>query len=161
MTDFIDIGRHIRHGDATLLSADALSIIGRVLTRHASRKDRQRLGTDILAELEILEEAQTTRLVIVPDVEIRHATLERTHRMVPVIDVFQALTMTHTATREAHELGMQVGNDLRQILSQAVLTAHKGFLWEKRHHIDTYVSCFLGDDDQTRLFIARLSLEHR
>ena len=99
--------------------------------------------------------------MVVPDIKIGFATLERAHRMVPVIDVFQALAMTHTATRETHELRMQVGDDLRQVLSQAVLTAHKGLLWEKRHHIDTYVGCFLGDDDQTALLVAGFSLEHR
>ena len=48
--------------------------------------------------------------------------------------------MTHTATREAHELRLQVGNHLCQVFPQAVLTTHEGFAWEEADDID---ACFL------------------
>ena len=99
--------------------------------------------------------------MVVPDVEVGLTTLEWPHRMIPMVDVLQTLAMTHTATRETHELRMQVGNNLGEVLSQAVLTAHKGLLWEKRHHIDTYTGHLLGDDDQTTLLVAGFSLEYR
>ena len=54
---FLDIGWHILHGDASLLTSDALTIIVGVLAGHSSSEYGQRLCSDVLTELEVLEEA--------------------------------------------------------------------------------------------------------
>ena len=48
--------------------------------------------------------------------------------------------MTHTASREAHELGFQVGNHLCEVFAKAVFTTHEGFAWEEADDIN---ACFL------------------
>ena len=51
--------------------------------------------------------------------------------MVPVIDILQSLTVTHATAWEAHELRMQIGNDLRQVLAQTVLAIVERLLGEE------------------------------
>ena len=114
--DFLAIGRHLFHRNTTLLTAISLGVGTRVLTRNTSCKYRQRLSTDVLTELEILVEAESARLMVVPDVLVRHTILPRAYGMVPVVDVSDAVAVTHTTARKPHELRLQVGNHLCQIL---------------------------------------------
>ena len=155
----VDIGRHVGHGDAALLSAEALGVVGRVLAGDAGSQHGQRLGTDVLAELEILVEAEATRLVVVPDVEVGLACLQRAHRLVPVIDVLETLSVAHAAAREAHELGMERGDGLGQVLAQTVLTAHERLAGEQRDHIDAHVGCLQRYDGQAGFVAAALGGE--
>ena len=49
----------------------------------------------------------------------------------PVIHVVNALPVSEAAAREAHELRMQGGDDLRQVFAQAVLTVTECLLGEE------------------------------
>ena len=115
--DFLDVGGHVFHGDAALLTAIAGGIGGGVLARHAGGEHGQWLGTDVLAELEELKESQTAGLVVTPDVEVGLSVLQRTHGVVPVVDVVETLAVTHAPAGETHELGLQVGDGLGKVVA--------------------------------------------
>ena len=140
VAQFVDVGRHLLHRDTALLSAISMGIGTGVLARHAGSQHGQRLGTDILAELEILIESQSTGLMVIPNVEIGFAVLQRTHGVRPMIDIIDAIAMAHASTREAHELRMQTGNCLSQVAAQSVLTSFECVLREERNHVDRRTS---------------------
>ena len=142
----MDVSRHLLHGYSALLPSYALCVGGRILTGHARSQHGQRLGTDILAELEVLKEAQATRLMVAPDVEVRLAILQRAYGVVPMVDILKALAMTHAATGEAHELRLQVGNHLCQVFSQTVLSVLERLLREETDEVDA--RCGLLQADQ-------------
>ena len=62
--------------------------------------------------------------------------------MIPVVDILQSLTMAHATAGEAHELRMKVGNDLRQVLTQAILSPLERLLRKERHHVYAYTCYF-------------------
>ena len=157
----LDVCRHLRHGDAPLLSTDAVAVISTVLTRHPRRQHGQRLRPDILTELEILIESQSACLVIVPDVEVRLALFQRPYGVVPVVDVRQPLSVTHAAPWEPHELRLQRRDGLRQILAQSVLAAHEGLLREETHHVDARPLRLQAYQSQSRLVTGHLRRERR
>ena len=157
---FLDVGGHLVHRYAALLSADTLGVGGRVLAGHAGCQYGQRFGTDVLAELEVLIEAQSARLVVAPDVEVGLAVLQRADGLVPVVYVLQSLTVGHATAGESHELRFQVGNHLCQVAAQAVLAVHKGLLREERNHVDTHVGRLQRHDGQPGFGIATLGGEH-
>ena len=100
----LTIGWHVGHGDAPLLSAVATGVVGRVLAGNASGKHRQGLCADVFAELEILVEAQSACLVIVPDVSVRHAVFRSAYGVVPMVDVVESVSVAHAAARKPHKL---------------------------------------------------------
>ena len=156
----LNIGRHLIHRDTTLLTTYAIAIGIGVLTRHTSSQYRQRFCTNVLTELEILEEAKSTRLVVAPDVEVGLAILQRTYGVIPMIDIIHTLSMTHTATRETHKLGFQGCNSFRQILAKSILTPHKRLLREETDHIDASLYLLLSDDCQASFFTCLLGGEY-
>ena len=144
--EFVDVGGHLLHGDAALLTAEALAVGSRVLAGHAGCQHGQRLGTDVLAELEILQEAQSARLVVVPDVHVGLAVLPGAYGVLPVVDVVESLSVAHAAAGESHELRLQRGDGLSQVAAQAV--ALVGVLREERYHVEGSLSALLAHDAQ-------------
>ena len=160
VTELLDIGGHLFHGNTALLSTDALGVIGRVLTGNTSRQDGQGFGTDILTELEILIEAQSAGLVVMPDIEVGLTCLQGSYGMVPVVDILKTLSVAHASARETHELRLQSGDGLCQILAQSVLTTLEGLLREQGYHVNTHTGCLQRYDSQTGLVIGCLRSQH-
>ena len=144
--DFLTVGRHVLHGYATLLPTETILVGTRVLARHASRKHRQRLCSNVLAELEILIESQSSCLVIVPYILVGHPVLPRSHGMVPMVDIVNALAMTHTASREPYELRFQRGYCLGKVFAQSMSLV--SVMREQRYHVQGYLGIFLSHNDQ-------------
>ena len=145
----LDIGRHLFHRDATLLAVAHQFLVGplrtvvgivrvcaRILARHARCQYRQRFGTYIFAEAEVLEVAQSACLMIPPQIAQRLTGFERSDRAFPIIDIVDAVAMSHAAAGEADEAWMQVGKRLRQVGTQAVLMALECILRKKGNHIE-------------------------
>ena len=147
----LNILRHISHRDTSLLTADSLSIRLRILARHTSRQHWQRLCSHILAPLEILIEAQFAGLVIVPDILCRLAVLQRSHALLPVIDVLQALPMKHAAARESYEARLQISDYLCQILAQSMSLI--GILRHEAQHIHSHSVFALRDNGKTDILV--------
>ena len=98
---------------------------------HACGHDWQRFGTDVLAELEILEVAQTARLVVTPDVGRRFSGFQRADGLFPMIDVVHPVPMCQTSAGEADETRTDVGNGLRQVGAKPVLPSLERLLREQ------------------------------
>ena len=160
MAQFVDIGRNLIHRNASLLSTNTLGVGGRVLAGYAGSQHGQGLSADVFAKLEILEEAQSACLMVIPDVEVGLALLQQTHGVLPMIDIVETLSVRHASAREAHELRMQGGNGLGQVLTHTVLATFEGVLREERDHIHAHVSCLQGYDDQPGLVVGGCGSEH-
>ena len=110
---------HLAHGDYILsLTFHAPTTVG-ALTAYTCRQDGQRLHTQILAELEVLEIAQTYTLVITPGVLKLATCFLGADSGLPAIGVPEtiATAVNHATTRESHELWMQVGQGLSQVFT--------------------------------------------
>ena len=130
---------HLLHRDAALLAVGRHEVFGMVarasdagiLAGHACGHDWQRFGTDVLAELEILEVAQTARLVVTPDVGRRFSGFQRADGLFPMIDVVHPVPMCQTSAGEADETRTDVGNGLRQVGAKPVLPSLERLLREQ------------------------------
>ena len=130
---------HLLHRDAALLAVGRHEVFGMmarasdtgILAGHACGHDRQRFGTDVLAKLEILEVAQTARLVVTPDVGRRFSGFQRADGLFPMIDVVHPVPMCQTSAGEADETRTDVGNGLRQVGAKPVLPSLERLLWEQ------------------------------
>ena len=129
------VGRHVGHRYAALLSAPSVGVVAGVLAGHAGGQHGQGLSADVLAELEVLIESQSAGLVVVPDVEVGLAVLQRSHGVVPVVDVVDAVAVAHAAARETDEFRLQVGDGLCQVFAQTVFTAFEGVLREEAYQV--------------------------
>ena len=69
--------------------------------------------------------------------------------VMPVIDVVDALSVSHAATGEAHKLGMKGGNGLSNVFSKAM--SFIGICRHERHHIYRGFRLALGYDYQARI----------
>ena len=130
---------HLLHRDAALLAVGRHEVFGMVarasdagiLAGHACGHDWQRFGTDVLAELEILEVAQTARLVVTPDVGRRFSGFQRADGLFPMIDVVHPSPCAQTsAVGEADETRTDVGNGLRQVGAKPVLPSLERLFFE-------------------------------
>ena len=160
VAEVVDVGSHLVHRYATLLSGYALGIGSRVLTGHTGRQHGQRLGADVLAEQEILVEAQSARLVVVPDVFVGFALPERTDGLVPAVDIVESLAVAHATAGETHELGMQGGDGLSQVFAQSVLAPFKRRLREEAHHVNGSLALVKGNDDKLCTAVGTRRREH-
>ena len=127
---------HVLHGNDILgLAAHAPAAIG-ALAAHAAGQNGQRLHADILTKLEILIITHFHALVVAPGVLDAATGFARTHRGLPAVGIPETVpaAVYHAATGETHELGMQIGQSLSQILAQTM--ALVGILREKRHHVN-------------------------
>ena len=78
--------------------------------------------------------------MIIPDVALRLAGLERADGLFPVIDIVQSVAMGGTPAGEAHELGLHVGQGLCQVRPHAVLAALECVLREERDQVEPHFS---------------------
>ena len=102
------------------------------LTAQSAADDRQGLTTEILAELEELEETKTVALEIVrietmtegivPTVLIQRTVLYRSYAVLPLIACFQVCSLYDTAAGEAEYTGMHIKQSLCQVFAHTVLT---------------------------------------
>ena len=102
------------------------------LARQSDAQHGQRFGTDVLAELEELVEAQSVRLVVVrivaevegvfPAVLVQRTVLHRTDGVLPLVARVERGALDDAAAREAEHAGVQVFQRLGQVLAHAVLT---------------------------------------
>ena len=113
---------HLVHGDDVLgLPTHAPAAVG-ALTADAARQDGQRLHAEVLAELEVLIVAQSAALVVAPGVLQLTTLLAGTDGGLPAVGVPEAVATAvyHAAAGEAHELRVEVGKGLCEVLAQAV-----------------------------------------
>ena len=108
-----------------------------VLARHSRSQHGERLCTDVFTEKEVFVEAQTSCLVIVPDVHVGLTFPQFSDGGLPMVDVVDALTVGSTSTRKADEARFEVGNRFSQVFAQAVGAVLESFLREERHHVET------------------------
>ena len=116
------------------------------LARHPAVHNRQRARADVLGELEVLEEPEPERLevvrrrpvveLVVPSVDERLPPADVTHRPLPVVAELQTPAFDNAPAGEPEEPGLHVGEELHQVLSQAVRSILPGLLWIERHHVD-------------------------
>ena len=66
--------------------------------------------------------------------------------MVPVVDVINAVAMAHTSSGEAHKLGMQISDGLRQVGTHTVLSMAEGIVWKEAHDIHMHL-CVAGGNE--------------
>ncbi|MEU1972696.1 hypothetical protein ABZ477_13635 [Microbacterium sp. NPDC019599] len=90
--------------------------------------DRHRGDAEVLAQQEVLVEPDLMRLAVVavgsaqrPEVEVRHARVQRPDGLLPVVRVSVADAFDHAAAREAHEGGVQVPECLDQVPAEPAL----------------------------------------
>ena len=131
----------------------------RTLTADAARQDGNRLHTQVLAELEVLIVAQSHALVVAPCVLLLYALVARADGVLPAVGVPEAVAAAvyHTAAREAHELWLQVGQSLCQVLTQTVTLV--GVLWHERQVVDVDVAIVEQQHLQGSLLAVSVRLE--
>ena len=132
---FLNVVRHVLHRYSSLLSAKTVGVGSGVLTWHTGSEHWQRLRSNVLTELEILEESESASLMIAPDVSVGNTVVERTHGMVPVVDIVKSVAVAHAASWETHKLRVQVGNRLRKVASESVLSSLECILREEAYHV--------------------------
>ena len=110
------------------------------LTAYTTRKDRQRLHTQILTELEILEVSKRTTLMISPSV-LELTTLPLwSDSGLPTICIPETITatMNYASTGETHESWVKIGQCLSQVLTQAMTLI--SILRHQRNHVDVHIA---------------------
>ena len=141
---------HLAHGYyvLSLSGPHAPAAVG-TLAADTAGKDGHRLHTEVFAELEILEVAETAALVVAPGVLQLSALLLRTDGGLPAIGIPESVptAVHHASAGEAHELRMQVGQCLCQVLAQAVSLV--GVLGHKRHLVNVDVTH--GEDENLQV----------
>ena len=119
------------HVDTGLRGVRILELAGQSAGDH-----RQGLTTEVLAQLEELEEAETITLVVVgietmtegvvPAVLVQRTVLYWSYAVLPLIARLEVSTLDDTATGETEHTGMHVVECLSQIAAHAILTTLPG-----------------------------------
>ena len=101
------------------------------LTAQSARDDGQRFGTDILSQLEELEEAQSVRLVVIgevavvesvlPAVMVQRTILYGTYAVLPLVALVKCATLHDASARESEHTRVHVFQCLCQVASHTVL----------------------------------------
>ena len=143
---------HLAHGHHVLcLRGPHVPAAVGALAAHAARQDGHGLHAEVFAELEVLEVSQSAALVVAPGVLQLPALLLRADGGLPAVGVPEAVAAAvhHASAGEAHELRLQVGQCLCQILAQAV--AFVGVFRHERHLVDVEVAH--GEDENLQVGI--------
>ncbi len=116
------------------------------LAGHAAVEDRQRLGADVLGELEVLEEAQAERLVVVrrrpmlelvvPAVDQELPLRDRADRLLPLVADGEPGPLDDAAAGEAQEARVEVGERLHHVRPQSAAAILPGLAREERNHVE-------------------------
>ena len=106
------------------------------LAGESAGDDGQGLGTEVLTELEELEEAEAVGLEVVgieavaegvvPAVLVQGTVLHGSHAVLPLVARLKVGTLDDTAAREAEHARVHVAESLSQVATHAVLTAFPG-----------------------------------
>ena len=122
----VDIGLQLVRLHVGRLLVPVLELAGKTYAN-----DGQRLGTDILRELEELKETQSVRLIVVgeiavvegvlPAVLVQRTVLHGPYRILPLIARREVGTLNDASAREAEDARMQVFQGLCQVAAHAVL----------------------------------------
>ena len=135
---------HLAHRNHILrLVLHAPTAVG-TLTAYATRQNRQRLHTQVFAELEIFIVPQSHALMVAPAILKATALFLRSDGCLPAVCIPEAVTasMNHATAGEAHELRVKVGQRLCQILAQSVSLV--SILGHKRDLVHIHGTCGLG-----------------
>ena len=102
------------------------------LTAQTAGDDGESFTTEILAQLEELEEAKAVRLIVVgkialgecvmPTVLVQRTILYGTHRVLPLVAAFQVSAFDNASTGKAEDARVHVIQGLSQVLTHTVLT---------------------------------------
>jgi len=82
-----------------------------------------RFGPDVFAQLEVLEEAETVRLVILrrravlPDVPVLSAFRDVADGVFPTVHIVKIFAFDDATAGETNESGFQIGDLLNQVIS--------------------------------------------
>ena len=163
----VDVGLQLIHrhmGIATI--AAILELAGETHTHH-----RQGFCTNLLRQLEILEEAQSVALEIVgevamgesvvPTVLVQRTVLHRTHRVLPLIAGGKVRTLHDATAREAEHTRMQLLEALRQVLTHTVLMTLVSINREEAHVLHIRRHLAVAPHTQMRLGKGSVGLEDR
>ena len=110
--------QHVRDEPAEVRFREELRIAE--LARAPADKDGERFRADVLAEDEILVEAEPHVLVVSPDVPERLARLGRAHGALPVEPSRVVAALQHATAGEAEVGRLEVGDQLRDVLPETV-----------------------------------------
>ena len=127
----------------TVLRSSLIASAATVLARHTGSKHRYRLRTDVLTELEILIEAQSACLVVMPDIVVTLPLPQVSDGGLPMVYVVDTVAMRCTSAREADEARLQISDSLSEILAQSVAATLVSILWKERHEVQIQLSPLL------------------
>ena len=86
-------------------------------------------------EWDRLDKRINASLMIAPDVSVGNTVVERPHGVVPVVDIVKSVAVAHAASWETHKFRVQVGNRLRKVASESVLSSLECILREEAYHV--------------------------
>ena len=79
--------------------------------------------------------------------------------MVPMVDVVEALSVTHATAWEPHKLWMESGNGLSQVLAEPMPL--EGLMGEEAHHIDRHMTFLERCQSQAHLSLHRFLIHYQ
>ena len=113
------------------------------LACHTHVEHWQRLGTDVLRELEELKESQSVALIVVgiiaivecvlPSVLVERTVLHRTNGVLPLVAGLKVGSLHDTSTGETQQSRLHVGKSLCHIAAQSVLAVLECVDGEEAH----------------------------
>ena len=140
------------------------------LAGQSHAQHRQRLGADVLAQLEELEESQSVALVVVgkvavvegvlPSVSIQRSILHASDGVFPLVACVERGSLHDAATGKAEHARVHVGQRLSQVVAQTVLAALVGVFREERHMLQRHGVLAAQEDAQLSLRFGSCGLDH-
>ena len=135
------------------------------LADHAHVEHGQRLGANLLSQLEILEEAEAVALEIVgkiavgegifPAVLVDGAVLDGAYGIFPLVAQVERSALNYAAAGEAEDTGMEVLEGLGYVFAQTVLMTFIGVNGEERDVLDIHdaraAAALLVTEEQAQL----------
>jgi len=98
-----------------------------VQTALSGESDKHRLCLQILAELQILVKAHAGRPAVVPRIPSLGSLLDGPYGEFPVVGRLDIAAFDNTSTWESNKAGLQLGNHLRNVSTQAIWTVLASF----------------------------------
>ena len=136
---------HLVPGKSALLSGSAAR---GVLAGHAGGEDGKGLGADVFTELEVFEESESFRLVVVPDVALGGTLPEGSDGLAPAVHVAESVAVAEASAGETDEAGMEVGEGLCEVGTKSVLAVTEGVLGEEADEVEGNASGVLWLDGE-------------
>ena len=133
---------HFGHWDVFALAED---------TRLAAEADPERLGAEVLAKLEILEQPHAVCTAIIPSAPSFGTVFRTTDRELPVVGRFDGAAFHGAAAGKTDETGLEVGDHPGDVGPQAVRTILPGVLRKERDEVQPHSPLRLHRDHEARL----------